>query len=765
MVAPPGPVPWRLESTGGGTLENVAPVPCPDVLEPLGPGQVRLAVHAVGMNFRDVIVSLDMVAGQEGLGGEAAGVVLAVGDGVTNVAAGDRVLGLCPRSFGPVAVTDHRFLAPMPEGWTYEQAASVPITYLTAYYGLFDLGGLAAGQSVLVHAAAGGVGIAAVQLARHAGAEVYGTASTGKWELLRERHGLDDAHIGNSRTLEFEESFRAATGGRGMDVVLDCLAGEFVDAGLRLLPRGGHFLEMGKTDKRDPDAVAADHPGVSYRAYDILDAGADRLQEILRTVLDLFGQGALEPPPITTWDIRRAKHALRALSQARLTGKVVLTVPQPLDVTKTVLITGGTGTLGSMLARHLVTEHGVRRLLLTSRRGPDSPGARDLRDELTGLGAEVTLAACDAADRDALRNLLAAHTLTAVVHTAGVLDDAPTATLTTDQLHRVLRPKVDAATNLHELTRDQPLAAFVLYSSASGLMGAAGQPNYAAANAYLDALAHHRRNLGLPAASMAWGFWAERSAMTGHLADADVARMARAGFDPIGNEAGMALFDAALGVDRPLTVPVALNLAELRGQAFAVPPLLRGLVHAPARRAIRASEESDQGSALRARLTRVPAGESLRVLTELVCTNAAVVLGHASTDAVAATRPFKEIGFDSLTAIEFRNRLNAVTGLRLPATLIFDHPTPDALAAHLRAELVPTQLSGVALALQVLDSVAGALAAIRPDDMERERVTGRLQSLLAGWSGSSPAAAAQENLDAASDDDLFDMVDKGFGVL
>ncbi|WP_341720678.1 SDR family NAD(P)-dependent oxidoreductase [Micromonospora sp. FIMYZ51] len=765
LIPPSEPGPWRLESTGGGTLENVAMVPCPDVLEPLGPGQVRLAVHAVGMNFRDVIVSLGMVAGQEGLGGEAAGVVLAVGDGVENVAVGDRVLGLCPRSFGPIAITDHRFLAPMPEGWSYQQAASIPITYLTAYYGLFDLGGLAAGQSVLVHAAAGGVGMAAVQLARHAGAEVYGTASVGKWQTLRDRHGLDEAHLGNSRTLEFEQHFLASTGGRGMDVVLDCLAGEFVDAGLRLLPRGGHFLEMGKTDKRDPDEVAADYPGVSYRAYDILDAGPDRLQEILRTVIDLFGQGVLELPPITTWDIRRAKHALRALSQARLVGKAVLTIPQPLDPAGTVLITGGTGTLGALLARHLVTKHGVRHLLLTSRRGPHTPQAHHLHTELTTLGAHVTITACDTTDRTALHTLLTNHHPTTVIHTAGILDDAPTTTLTTTQLHRVLQPKIDAATHLHELTKHHPLTTFILYSSASGLLGAAGQPNYAAANAYLDALAHHRRANGLPATSIAWGFWAERSAMTGHLEDADVQRMRRAGFEPIDNETGMALFDLATVVDRPLTVPVALNLAAVQSQASAVPPLLRGLVQGPGRRVIRASADTDQGSALRARLSRVPAAEGLRVLTELVCTNAAVVLGHTSAEAVTSTRPFKEVGFDSLTAIELRNRLNAATGLRLSATLIFDHPTPDALAAHLRAELVPAELSGVELALRALDSATGVLATIGPDDAERDRVTNRLQTLLASWVGTPSDVTGEDDLDSASDDDLFDLVDKGFGLV
>ncbi|MFF7638681.1 polyketide synthase dehydratase domain-containing protein, partial [Kitasatospora sp. NPDC008050] len=231
LQPPAGDVPWRLDTARPGVLESLELVPYPEALEPLAPGQVRISVRAAGLNFRDVIVALGVVEGQNGIGGEASGVVLEVGEGVTNVAVGDRVLGLCPTSFGPMAVTDHRWLTRMPDDWTFEQGAALPVTYLTAYYGLVDLGTLQAGESVLIHAAAGGVGTAAVQLARHLGAEVYGTASPGKWEAVR-ANGVDPERIANSRTVEFEEQFLAATGGRGMDVVLDCLAGEFVDAGL-----------------------------------------------------------------------------------------------------------------------------------------------------------------------------------------------------------------------------------------------------------------------------------------------------------------------------------------------------------------------------------------------------------------------------------------------------------------------------------------------------------------------------------------------------
>ncbi|MFE2723565.1 SDR family NAD(P)-dependent oxidoreductase [Kitasatospora sp. NPDC059327] len=688
LPVPDGPA-WHLATDEPGTLENLALTPHPEALAPLAAGELRIAVRAAGLNFRDTLVALGMYPDPAAyLGGEGAGVVLETGPGVTGFAPGDRVLGMLPKSFGPLAVADARLVARMPDGWSFAEAAAMPVAFLTAYYALVDLAGLRAGESVLIHAAAGGVGTAAVQLARHLGAEVYGTAGRGKWAALRAL-GLDEDRIADSRTTGFEQAFLASSGGRGVDVVLDCLAGEFVDASLRLLPRGGRFVELGKTDVRAAGEVAAAHPGVTYRAFDLVEAaGPDRIREMLAELVDLFEQGVLSPLPTTCWDVRRAPEAFRQLSQARLIGKAVLTVPRQLGPEGTVLITGGTGTLGSLLARHLVRSYGVRRLLLVGRGGPAAEGAGALEAELRELGAEVTIAACDTADRDALRTLLAGvhPPLSGVVHTAGVLDDGVVDSLTADQVAAVLRPKADAALALHDLTAGEDLAAFVLYSSAAGVFGSPGQGNYAAANAFLDALAARRRAAGRPALSLAWGLWQPRSGMTGHLGASDHGRLARSGAVGMTPEQGLALFDAAVRLDRSTLVAAPLDLAGLRGRGEDVAPLLRELV-TPVRRTVRGDRAADES--LLVRLTRLPAAERARVLLRAVRGHAATVLGHDGADLVGADRPFKDLGFDSLTAVELRNRLNTATGLRLPATVVFESPSARELAERVRQELFP----------------------------------------------------------------------------
>ncbi|MGM1064046.1 type I polyketide synthase [Saccharothrix sp. Mg75] len=687
-LVPPAEGEWRLGMTERGSIDNLRLEP--RALEPLAPGDIRVAVAAAGLNFRDALNVLGMFEGDPGpLGNEVAGIVVEVGDDVRDLAVGDAVMGVAVGGIGTVATAQRAMVTRVPDGWSFETAASVPLVFLTAYFGLKELAGLAAGESVLIHAGAGGVGMAAAQIARHLGAEVYSTASTGKQDVLR-GYGLDDDHIADSRTLDFEAHFLAATAGRGVDVVLNALTGDFVDASLRLLPRGGRFMEMGKVDQRDPAEVAERHPGVHYRPYDLIEAGPEQFTRMWAEVVELFDSGALTPLPVRTWDVRRAAEAFRFISQAKHVGKLVLTVPRGPEHDGTVLVTGGTGGLGGMLARHLVVEHGVRHLLLTSRSGPDAPGAAELAAELTGLGAEVTIAACDAADRAAVAALLdavpAEHPLTGVVHSAGVLDDGLLDAMTPERLTRVFAPKVDAAWHLHELTRHLPLRWFVLFSSAAGVLGNAGQANYAAANGFLDGLAARRRAEGLAAQSLAWGLWS--GGMRGQLGDEGEERMRRSGFPPIAPVEGMAMFDRALTVDRAVLLALKLDRATVRGIAADTPisPLVRELVGASGRAKAKAAATGQAGE-LHRRLAGLDRAARDELLLDLIRREVAVVLGRADSAAIEADRAFNEIGFDSLTAVELRNRLGAATGLRLPATLVFDYPTPAALTDLLRTEL------------------------------------------------------------------------------
>ncbi|MFI6867729.1 SDR family NAD(P)-dependent oxidoreductase [Nocardia sp. NPDC050406] len=440
---------------------------------------------------------------------------------------------------------------------------------------------------------------------------------------------------------------------------------------------------------------------------------------------------------------------------ARLTRAVTTSVPAPVfDPDDTVLITGASGFLGGLFARHLVATRGARRLLLLSRRGESAPGARELRAELADLGAEVEFAACDVTDRAALAEVVAAipadRPLAGVFHTAGVLDDGAIGSLTPERMDTVLRPKVDAALHLHELTADLPLKAFVLFSSAAGAFGNPGQGNYAAANACLDALAAHRRATGRSGQSLAWGLWDMAGGMAAELSDIDRYRMSRSGMLPLTRQQGLALFDAAAGIDTAAPVLARLDPEALRSAGFAA-ALVSGL--APARRTAAAAAPS----ALRARLADTPEPERLGVLVEVVRGQVAAVLGHRNANSVAADRAFNDLGFDSITAIEFRNALKAVTGLRLPATLVFDYPSPQALAEYLADELTDH-----ATDRSTEHSEIDIRTALQSIPVARLRDAGLLDALLRlaqspDAPGETDRGEAQESIDELDIDDLIDL--------
>jgi mycoketide-CoA synthase len=774
---------WRLGFTERGSLGALTLAPAGDGGRPLGPGEVRVGMRGAGLNFRDVLNVLGMYPGEAGLLGlEGAGIILETGPGVTGLAPGDQVMGLFTGAIGPVAVADARLVILVPAGWTAAEAAAAPVVFLTAYYALVQLARLRAGESILIHAAAGGVGIAAVQLARHLGAEVFATASPGKWAAVRNL-GVPADHLASSRTTEFEAAFRAVTGGRGVDVVLDSLAGEFVDASLRLAVPGGRFIEMGKTDIRDPAQVAAAHGGLAYQAFDLLQSGPDEIAGMLAALRELFAAGALAPLPTACWDVRRAPDAFRYLSQARNIGKVVLAIPGPPRADGTILITGAPGALGSLTARNLAggglavpnvpgdpaASH--RHLILASRRGPAAPGAAGLAAELSRVGATVTVTACDAADRDGLAAVIAAIPaavpLTTVIHAAGLLDDGVVGTLTPARLDTVMRPKVDGAWNLHELTRHLDLDTFVLFSSIAGVLGSAGQASYAAANTFLDALAAHRRQQGLPAVSLAWGPW--QAGMAGQLDDAHRQRMARQGLRPLTDDDGMALLTGAAQAPAPLLVPARLDLGALSARGGRLLPLLSRLAH-PARRTATAGASNGAGTpaALAARLARLSPDERGHTLHTLVQGQAAIVLGMSGPGDIEPARNFGELGFDSLAAVELRNRLGDSTGLRLPATVVFDYPTSQALGDYIGQELggTPQADTSVLPVFSGLEKIESSLEQLLADEAARDRVAVRLREILSALSTAGPAAQlpVAETIQKASDDAIFDYIDNQLGL-
>jgi acyl carrier protein len=456
------------------------------------------------------------------------------------------------------------------------------------------------------------------------------------------------------------------------------------------------------------------------------------------------------------------------MSQARHAGKLVLVIPPDPAAPRqpgTALITGGTGMLGGLVATHLAGTRRTRHVVLISRSGPAAGGVPKLAADLAAAGVGADIVACDVTDRDALAAILAgipaSRPLTMVVHTAGVIDDGTIGTLTPEQVQAVMRPKADAAWHLHELTREADLDGFVLFSSTSAALGGGGQGNYAAANGFLDGLASYRRSRGLTAVSLAWGMWAGEAGMAGRLSEGYRAKIARGGMAALTATQGLALLDAALGRDDALLVAALLDVAGMRAQAaggMAVPALWRGLAGAPARPLAAAARSAES---LRQRLEQMPQAGQAALVQELVMAQVVAVLGFGSVAQVQTDREFRDLGFDSLTAIELRNGLASATGLRLSATLVFDYPTPVALARYLRGELVQ---DGEAMALPVLaelDKLESLIAAVTAG--QRAQVTARLETLLAKSKAAQPQTAGPE-LSEASAEELFELIDTEFGA-
>ncbi|MFF7357291.1 SDR family NAD(P)-dependent oxidoreductase [Streptomyces filipinensis] len=671
-----------------------------------GPGQVEIEVSAAGLNFSDVLKALDSYPGAEGvvpLGAECAGRITAVGEGVGGHRVGDRVIAAGPGSMAAFITLDEDLVAPAPPSLDDEQAAAVPIAFLTAVHGLEQLGRLRAGESVLIHSATGGVGLAALQVARRRGARVYATAGTpAKRELLR---GLGVEHVMDSRTLDFADEIMALTGGRGVDVVLNSASGETLVRSLGLLAPGGRFVEIGKRDIYDNSHIGLEFfkDNRAFLAVDLertIREEPERIAELFADVVQGFDRGDFTALPVTVHSFGDAPAAFTAMAKARHTGKLVL-VPAAGEVVTTAagaapvrpfgtyLITGGLGALGLQTARYLA-ERGARHLVLVGRAAPGAD-AEDVLAELR-TRAQVLVVAADVSEPDAVRELLARiddglPPLAGIVHAAGVLDDGLLTGLDGDRFRSVAGPKSAAAWHLHQATLERELDFFVLYSSAAAVLGSASQGNYAAASAFLDTLAHHRRSLGLPALSINWGPWSQigLAARPGRGAT-----LAARGIQSISPEQGIAALDRILsgGATQVCVLPVDRDtLRDHPGHG-----LLRTLLDEP-------GEDTGSGAGARQEVRRlmlaVEPGRRRRAVLSEHCRAAAAGLLGTDPARIDTSAPLSSMGFDSLLSLELRKSLESSLHIQLPSTVTWRFPTVDALVPYLadrmEIELEPGQ--------------------------------------------------------------------------
>ncbi|KFE58865.1 type I polyketide synthase [Hyalangium minutum] len=704
ITAPAKGRPFRLEIDAPGSLDRLS-LRETERRAP-GPGEVEIAVKAAGLNFLDVLVALGVItndpqAPSSFLGVECAGTVVSTGEGVTGLRPGDRVVALVPGAFASFITTSAHLVSPIPGTLTFAEATTLPIAHTTAYFALAHKARLAKGERVLIHSAAGAVGEAALQWARHIGAEIFTTVGT---EEKREHlKSLGVRFISDSRSLRFVEDIREWTGGEGVDVILNSLSGEAIPKGLELLRDDGRFIELGKRDYLD-NAQLGSRPFLKGLSFSLVDLRAmllkrpEQLGQLLREVLALVEQGTLKPIPHRAFPIAEAAEAFRAMSQGRHLGKLVLEFEEtstPIAAPRwaghfrpdaTYLVTGGLGGLGLSLARWMV-ERGARHLVLASRSGADSKVEEPLA-ALRRTGAEVQAVRADVANRAEVARLLegiatSGRPLRGVFHLAGLLDDALLAQQDRERFRRVLAPKVDGAWNLHVLTQDLPLDLFVLYSSVASLVGSPGQANYAAANAFLDALAEYRRAHGLPALSLGWGPFSEAG-----LAAAQANRGSRVqerGMASLTPAEGETLLATLLGRDEAHVGVVQL---DVRQWLDFYPTLASSTLFS---QLARGSEGATRQDAAPRQAILAAAPERRRMLMERFVRDQLARVLRADPTHIPATAPLKTLGLDSLTGLELRNRLESGTALKLSSTLIWTYSSVSALAEHLLGLIAPVE--------------------------------------------------------------------------
>ena len=683
----PDDQPLRLEITERGSLENLALQPVPR--EAPGAGQVEIRVFATGLNFRDVLNALGMYPGDPGpLGNECAGVITAVGTGVDDLKVGDEVIAMVDRSFATWVLAPASLTVLKPPQMSFAEAATIPVTFLTAEYALKHLAGLKKGDRVLLHAVTGGVGMAAAQLAKRAGAEIFGTAGSPAKRALAQRLGVQ--HVADSRSLSFVDDIRRDTSGEGVDIVLNSLAGDFIPASLGLLKPGGHFIEIGKTGIWDTARVADEFPGRHYHPLYLGEIAAARplfVREMLQELLADFATGVLQPLPQKLYPIERAEEAFRYMGQGHHVGKIVVTQHRapPVRPDASYLVSGGLSGLGLVSAQWLAAE-GARHLVLVGRRAP-SPETQAAIDALQAGGVQVLVAQADVADTGQMTRLvtqIAAQMprLRGVIHAAGLVDDGMLAEQDMRRFARVMAPKVRGTWNLHELTANLALDFFIGFSSGAALLGSPGQSNYAAANSFVDALAHLRRSRGQHALSIDWGSWSQVGMAAG-IGEQHRRRWAAMGLGMIAPHDGVAMMKQMLASARaPQMAAMPLVRARLPRN---LGPFFSELVQAAPARAAAPAGGAPQVDIL-AQLAQAPAEDRLALLVGFLSEQIVRVLALPASHQVDPQRSLMEMGMDSLMAMELRNRIQTALKAKVAVAALLKGPSIAQLAASVLAE-------------------------------------------------------------------------------
>jgi NADPH:quinone reductase-like Zn-dependent oxidoreductase/3-oxoacyl-(acyl-carrier-protein) synthase/acyl carrier protein len=689
-------VPDAVKATAGRRLAIASPGRLDDLkFEPITrkepePHEIEIEVRTNGLNFRDVLTALGMFDVRDPrFGGECAGTVARVGSAVRDFKAGQNVVAFAPYSFQSYINVPEAYVAGMPSGMTFAHVASIPVAFLTAHYGLSQLAGLSSGQRVLIHAAAGGLGLAAVQLARVAGAEIFATAgSEAKRDFLRK---LGIRHVFDSRSLAFRSEVLEATNGAGVDVVLNSLADDFIRAGMEVVSQGGCFLEVGKRGIWTQQQVAAFRADIRYFAFDLGEVASrnpDSIREMLRELMPQFEAGKLRPLRTTLYSMDDAVQAFRTMAQAGHVGKIVLAHDRmetkdgirEIVSNGTVLITGGLGALGGALAGWLV-EKGARSLVLASRHAKDDdPVVLDLRKS----GVDVTVEQVDVASAEQMGELLnrirsARAPLTAIFHAAGVVQDAVLGREDWSSYTDATSAKLEGAWNLHRLTMHDPVKLMVLFSSAASVLGSAGQGSYSAANAFLDALAHFRMSRGMETLSVNWGAWGS-AGMAARLAPEHFSRLERQGIRLLDASAAWSAMESAIERRRTQVAIMDIDWERFLGNRASKDTALFQELGEP-----QTSQGSGTAAEVRAQdaILGAPAGDRRMLLSLHIKDCARRVLSMDADGAIQDAVPLQDIGLDSLMALELRNELAQSLGLALSAGTLFNYPTVNELTQHL----------------------------------------------------------------------------------